>query len=142
MRTDANNTPFKLASNVAEIIKPLRKTAHAITRITPFEAHMGRKANTPNSNIATNSSSNNLNRENAKHACLDRKNLMHNLQKWSKDEATIMKRNPGACNQSTHSSYSQHTGVKTRRALAAEKEEINERYKIIQHQVEPNIKYE
>ena len=62
---------------------------------------MGRKPNTPLSNLATNSSPNNLNWENAKHACLDRKNLtkpplpaqvMHDLQRWSKDEVSINKR--------------------------------------------------
>ena len=90
MKNASNNTPFKLASDVAETIKTLSITPHGVTKITAFEAHMGRKANTPLSNIATNSSPNNLNRENAKHACLDRKNLvyppipaeiMHDLQK-------------------------------------------------------------
>ena len=131
MRIFANNTSFKLASDVAEIIKPLRIAPRGITRVTPFEEHMCRKANTPNSNKATISSSNNLNKENAKHACLDRKNLMHppipaktmhKLQNWSEDEVKIKKRNPRACNQSTHSSYRQYTGVKTRRALAVEEE--------------------
>ena len=64
----------------------------------PFEAHMGQKANTLLSNITTNSSPNNLNWENAEHACLDRKNLihppipaeiLHDLQKWSEDEVNI-----------------------------------------------------
>ena len=62
---------------------------------------MGRKPNTPLSNIATNSSPNNLNWENAKHACLDRKNLvkpplpaevMHDLERWSEDEVQIRKK--------------------------------------------------
>ena len=59
---------------------------------------MGRKPNTPLSNTATNSTPNNLNWENAKHACLDRKNLtkpplpaeiMLDLQRWSEDEVKI-----------------------------------------------------
>ena len=53
------------------------------------------------SNLATNSSPNNLNWENAKHACLDRKNLTkpplpaevtHELLRWSEDEVSINKR--------------------------------------------------
>ena len=61
---------------------------------------MGRKPNTPFSNIATNSSPNNLNWESAKYACLDRKNLkpplpaeiMHDLERWSEDEVQIRKK--------------------------------------------------
>ena len=94
MRIDKTNTPYKLASDVAEIIK----TLHSVTKISSFEAH---KISTPLSNVATSSSPNNLNWENAKHACLDRKNLtkpplpadaMHNKQRWSEDEVNINKR--------------------------------------------------
>ena len=98
MRIDQANTPASLASDVAEIIKTLRITPHGVTKISPFEAHIGRKLNTPLSNIATNSSPNNLNWESAKHECLDRKNLtkpplpaevMHDLERWSEDEVQI-----------------------------------------------------
>ena len=75
MKMDQTNTPYKLASDVAELIKTLRITPHSVTKISRFEAHMGRKPNTPLSNVATSSSLNNLNWESAKHACLDRKNL-------------------------------------------------------------------
>ena len=101
MRIDKTNTPYKLASDVAKIIKTLRNTPHSVTKISPTEAHMGRKSNTPLSNLATNSSPNNLNWENAKHACLDRKNLTkpplpaevtHELQRWSEYEVSINKR--------------------------------------------------
>ena len=68
VRIDKTNTPYRLASDVAEIIKTLRLTSHGFTKISPFEAHLGRKPNTPLSNIATNSTPNNLNWENAKHA--------------------------------------------------------------------------
>ena len=61
MRIDPNSTPFKIASSVAEIVKTLRITRHGVTKITPFEAHVVRKANTPVSNITTNSSTCNLN---------------------------------------------------------------------------------
>ena len=101
IRIDQTITPYKLASDVAEIIKTLRITPHGVTKISPFEAHMGRKPNTPLSNIATNSSPNNLNWESAKHACLDRKNLtkpplpaevMHDLERWSEDEVQVRKK--------------------------------------------------
>ena len=98
MRIDKTNTPYRIASYVAEIIKTLRITPHGVTKISPFEAHLGRKPNAPLSNIATNSTPNNLNWENAKHVCLDRKNLekpplpaeiMHDLKKRSEDEVTV-----------------------------------------------------
>ena len=93
---------------------------------------MGRKPNTPLSNIATNSTSNNLNWEGAKHACLDRKNLtkpplpaenMHDLQRWSEDEVQIQKKEspPRATNKSlprtltnTHSPTQLETGAHSR----------------------------
>ena len=75
MKIDKTNTPYRNASDVVKIIKTLRIISHGVTKISPFEAHLGRKPNTLPSNIATNSTPNNLNWENAKHACLDRKNL-------------------------------------------------------------------
>ena len=62
---------------------------HGVTKNSHFEANMGRKRKTHLPSVATTSSSNNLNWENAKHSCLDRKNLtkpplpveiMHDLQ--------------------------------------------------------------
>ena len=62
---------------------------------------MGRKPNTPLSNLATTSSPTNLKWENAKHAYLDRKNLtkpplpaetMQDLQQWPEDEVSINQR--------------------------------------------------
>ena len=55
MKIDKTNTPYQLASAVAEIIKTLRIKPHSVTEISPFEAHMGRKPNTPLSNVATSS---------------------------------------------------------------------------------------
>ena len=116
-------------------------------KITPFEAHMGRKANTPLSNITTNSSPSNLNWENAKYACLDRKILthpqIHDLQKWSEDELCIKRRisepivaeNTGIVDNRPHIT----TGVKTRKAVALEKR-LYLRYKGIQQQTDPIIK--
>ena len=101
MIIDKTNTTYKLASDVAKNIKTLRITPHSVTKNSPFEAHMRRTPNTPLSNVATSSSLKYLNWENAKHACLDRKNLtkpplpaevMHDLQRWSEDEVNINKR--------------------------------------------------
>ena len=71
MRIDKKNTPYKFASDVAETIKTLRITPDSVTKISPFDAHMGRKPNTPLPNVETSSSPNNLNWESAKDACLD-----------------------------------------------------------------------
>ena len=89
MKIDPNNTPFKIGSCLAEIFKTLRITPHGVTKVTLVEAYIGRKANIPLSNITNSSKS--LNLKNAKHACLDRKNLtqppipaeiMHDLQRY------------------------------------------------------------
>ena len=74
MKIDKTNTSYRHASDVVKIIKTLLIISHGVTKISPFEAHLGCKPNTLPSNIATNSTPNNLNWENAKHACLDRKN--------------------------------------------------------------------
>ena len=75
MKIDQANTPYKLVSDVAEIIKTLKVIPHSITKISPLEVHMGRKPNTPLSNVAISSSPNNLYWESAKHACSDRSTL-------------------------------------------------------------------
>ena len=148
MRTDPANTPYKLASDVAEIIKTLRLTPHGVTKISPFEAHMGRKPNTPLSNLATTSSPTNLNWENAKHACLDRKNLttpplpaeiMHYLQQWSEDEVSINKRQqlqlqPIGADKTTQPT----SGAKRKRNIAINIDKLN-RYKGIQTSTDKNI---
>ena len=46
MKTDNRNKPYKLASDVAELIKTLRITPNATTKISLFEAHFSRKPNT------------------------------------------------------------------------------------------------
>ena len=71
MKFDQTNTPYKLASDLAEIIKTLRITPHSVTKFSPFEAHMGRKTNRPTSNIAISHSPNNLNRESARRCSED-----------------------------------------------------------------------
>ena len=74
MKIDKNNSPYKLASDVAELIKTLRITPHATTKVTAFEAHYGRKSNTPLSIICTKPKISNLSWENTKLSCLDEKN--------------------------------------------------------------------
>ena len=60
---------------MAELIRTLRITPHALTKITPFEAHYGRKPNTPLSIIGTTPKISNLSWENTKLSCLDEKKL-------------------------------------------------------------------
>ena len=60
---------------MAELIKTLRITPHATTKITPFEAHYGRKPNTPLTSICTTPKISNLSWENTKLSCLDEKIL-------------------------------------------------------------------
>ena len=76
MKTDSRNRPYKIASNVAELIETLRLTPNATTKVTPFEANFGRKTNPPLSNLAKSPKSSNLSWENTKIACLDQKLLM------------------------------------------------------------------
>ena len=151
MRIDNMNTPYKLASDVAEIIKTLRITPHSVTKISPFEAHIGLTPNTPLSNLATNSSPNNLSWENAKHACLDRKNLtkpplpaevMHDLQRWSEDEVSINKRDqklqmPRDLTTSDVTTQQKDTGAKSK-AIENVKDKLNIRYKGLQTTVDKN----
>ena len=72
MKIDKNISPYKLASNVAELIKTLCITPHTTTKITPFEVHYWRKPNTPLTNICTTPK---ISRENTKLSCLDEKIL-------------------------------------------------------------------
>ena len=75
MKIDKSNRPYKLASDVAELIKTLRITPNTSTKVTPFESHYGRKANTPLSNLSTSPKLSNLSWENTKLSCLDEKVL-------------------------------------------------------------------
>ena len=104
---------------------------------------MGRKPNNPPSSLATSSSRNNLNRESAKHACLDRKNLtkppllaenLRCLHIRSEDKVAIKRRPTDPTLQSadsTLSSIQQHQapGEETQRALAIDKNKLSVRYK-------------
>ena len=143
----------KLHRALQKSLKKLRTTLHGVLKITPFEAHLGQKANTTLTNIATISSPNNLNWENAKHACLDWKNLihppipaeiMHDLQKWSEDEVSIKHRIPEPINnkgsEAAGNCPQTSSGVKARKTLASEKENLNLRYEGVHQQTDTNIK--
>ena len=75
IKIDKNNKPYKLASDVAELIKTLRITPNATTKVTPFEAHFGRRPNTSLTNFSTSPKLSNLSWENIKLSCLDEKVL-------------------------------------------------------------------
>ena len=113
---------------------------------------MGRTPNTSLSNVATSSSPYNLNWENAKHACLDQKNLTkpplpaevkHDLQRWSEDKVNINKREQKLQmpRNLTNSDLltQKDTGAKSK-AIEIVKDKLNVRYKGIQGMVDKNTK--
>ena len=55
-----NKDTFSTAKAIKQIVSDLRLTKQKTTKITPFEAHFGRPANTPLRNISTLPSSQNL----------------------------------------------------------------------------------
>ena len=55
------NKKFNLENSLKAIIQRLRISKQKTITITPFEAHFGRKCNTPISNITSKSDSKNLN---------------------------------------------------------------------------------
>ena len=111
---------------------------------------MGRKPNTPKSNIATSSSPNNLNWENSIHESLDWKKLtklplpaevMHELQRWSEDEVCIKKKNyiPNMPkNLENTNSPTQQTSGANSKVIDKAKDKLNLRYKGIQATVDQN----
>ena len=64
MKIDKTNKPFKLASDVAELIRTLRITPNATTKAIPSQTCFGRKVNTPLSNLSTSPKLSNLSWEN------------------------------------------------------------------------------
>ena len=55
------NKKFNLENSLKALIQRLRISKQKTIDITPFEAHFGRKCNTPISNITTESNSKNIN---------------------------------------------------------------------------------
>ena len=98
-----SNKPYKLDSDVAELIKTLGITPNATTKIWPFGANFGRKPKTPLNNAGTIPKSSNLSWENTKFTCLDQKlsakpalpaETMWYREKISEDELDLFYRQP------------------------------------------------
>ena len=67
-----------LAHSLANFIENIRLNPNTTTKITPFEAHFGRKPNTEISNITTKTSHINLRYKNLTKYCLDKNLLKQN----------------------------------------------------------------
>ena len=99
---DPNWSSVTLANRVANIIENIRLIPNYTTKITPIEAHFGRKPNTKISNITTKPSKQNLTYKIIINKCLDKKILSQNVltmeEIWrrdgnSEDELDIRYRN-------------------------------------------------
>ena len=71
MKLDSRNTAFTIKEAIKSIVYQLRICKQKTTNVTPFQAHFGRKPNTPLSNISTSPKSTNLSYENILHHYLD-----------------------------------------------------------------------
>ena len=75
MKIDKTNRPYKLATDAVELIKTLRITPNATTKIPSFEAHFGRGPTTSLSKISVSPQLSNLSWENTRLSSLDLKKL-------------------------------------------------------------------
>ena len=71
MKLDTRNNTFTIKEAIKSIVYQLRICKQKTTKVTPFQAHFGRKPNTPLSNISTTPKSSNLSYENILHHYLD-----------------------------------------------------------------------
>ena len=71
MKLDSRKTTFTIKEAIKSIVYQLRICKQKTTNVTPFQAHFGRKPNTPLSNISTSPKSTNLSYENILHHYLD-----------------------------------------------------------------------
>ena len=71
MKLDTRNNTFTIKEASRSIVYQLRICKQKTTNVTPFQAHFGRKPNTPLSNISTTPKSSNLSYENILHHYLD-----------------------------------------------------------------------
>ena len=71
MKLDNRNNTFTIKEAVKSIVYQLLICKQKTTNVTPFQAHFGRKPNTPRSNISTIPKSSNLSYENILHHYLD-----------------------------------------------------------------------
>ena len=86
---DPNWSNTTLTNRLANMIENIRLIPNTTTKITPFEAHFGRKQNTAISNIATKTSHKNLSYKKITKYCLDKKMLKQNAltmeEIWRRD---------------------------------------------------------
>ena len=71
MKLGNRNNTFTIKGAIKSIVYQLRICKQKKTNVTPFQAHFGRKPNTPLSNISTKPKSSNLSYENLLHHYLD-----------------------------------------------------------------------
>ena len=71
MKLDSRNNTFTIKEAIKSIVHQLRICKQKITIVTPFEAHFGRKPNTPLSKISTIPKSSKLSYESILHHSLD-----------------------------------------------------------------------
>ena len=71
MKLYNRNNTFTLKEAIKSIVYQLRICKQKTTKITPFQAHFGRKPNTPLNNISTTVNSSNLSYKNVLHHYLD-----------------------------------------------------------------------
>ena len=78
-----------LSARIASIIENIRLIPNKTTKVTPFEAHFGRKPNTELSILLTKPSTKNLSDKQLKSKCLHKKLLRHNAltqeEMWRRD---------------------------------------------------------
>ena len=86
---DPNWSNTTLTNRLANITENIRLIPNTTTKISPFEAHFGRKPNTEISNITTKASHKNLTYKNLTNYCLDKKVLKQNAltmeEIWRRD---------------------------------------------------------
>ena len=76
---DPNWSSETLSSRLANIIENIRLIPNRTTKITPFEAHFGRKPNTALSNMLTKPAIKNLSYHKLKSRCLEKRTLKHDV---------------------------------------------------------------
>ena len=103
--------PETLSARIASIIENIRLIPNKTTKVTPFEAHFGRKPNTELSNMLTKPSTKNISYKQLKSKCLDKKLLRHDAltqeEMWrrdgsSEDELDIQYNTQSASHTHTH----------------------------------------
>ena len=72
MKLDSRNNTFTIKEAIKSIVYQLRICKQKTTNVTSFQAHFGRKPNTPLSNTSTITKSSNLSYENILHHYLDK----------------------------------------------------------------------